>query len=82
MVLATCASGSRNHNEFVDVTGVFQILLDHGFALMLRRDNSVASLVSSMGEVRQTARVVTIVVFIQRAINLSDYRVVNISHFS
>jgi len=45
---------------------VLQILLDHGFVLMLRRDYSVTSLVSSMGEVRPAARYVTIVVFIAK----------------
>ena len=42
---------------------MLQILLDNGFVLMLRRDSSLASLISSMGEVRPAARVVTVVVF-------------------
>ena len=46
---------------------MLRIFLDHGFILTLMRVISLASLVSSMGEVRPAARVVTIVVFIAKS---------------
>ena len=42
VALATRTSGQRNCHEVSDITGVFQIILDHSL-FMLRWDNSVAS---------------------------------------
>jgi hypothetical protein len=61
-----------------DVTGVFQIRVDHCFVLMLRRDNSVASPVQFHGgEAKLTARVVTVVVFITKRYEFGTDRAVN-----
>ena len=54
---------------------MLQILLDHGFVLMLRRDCSVTSLVSSMWEVRLAARVVTGVVFLAKGYKFGSARI-------